>query len=228
MRLSFLSPVLLITAIVACADQVSSTAPAPATSASLGRGGPTDPTTTWYFPLDDATLAVRSDHLYAAGASSVYDNGVCGVAGKFFATTELSNSGDATMQTDNPKVTDRKCVAYPRKLTIVYPDGPSSTNAVFVNLRGIANTTYAIPIGSTVKRALHINIGDARCGALHWSNMYSGSPVPGDSVLVTRVDARTWSVTSQPSPNDQAYCGNAGTTIHLPVSLTVISSYPLP
>jgi hypothetical protein len=186
-----------------------------------------DPQTMLLIPTDDAALSVHSDHLYTSGAYSVYDNGVCGVNAKIFATLAYSNSGDAIMHTDNAKFTDRKCSAYPRKLRVFYPDGTSELGTAFVNLRGIENTTYAIPIGVTVKRALHINTGGAQCGALHWSNMYSGTPVPGDSVLVTRVDGQTWDVESQPYPNDQTYCANAATTYHMPVKLRVVSHAPV-
>ena len=186
-----------------------------------------DPQMMMLIPTDDAALSVHSDQLYTSGGYSVYDNGVCGVNAKIFATLAYSNSGDAIMQTDNAKFTDRKCSSYPRKLRVMYPDGTSEVSASLVNLRGIENTTFAIPIGATVRRALHINTGGARCGAMHWSNMYNGTSVPGDSVLVTRVDGQTWDVESQPYPDDRTYCANTATTLHMPVRLRFMSHAPI-
>lgn len=49
-----------------------------------------------------------------------------------------------------------------------------------------------------------------------------------DSVAVTRIDASTWQVQSQPAPNDRALCETNGQLYEMPVRFVVVSSYPLP
>jgi hypothetical protein len=189
--------------------------------------GPSDPTASFLFPLDGTGLDVLSDGQFTSGGNSVYANGVCGVSSKIFATLAASNSGDATMQTNNPTNKDRKCAAYPRKLTVVFGPGDQQTSAVFINARHIQNTTYSLPVGETDHHILNIN--EARCDGLRWTTHGAGSEyLGGDSVNVTRVDASTWLVESQPYPNNKAYCNNTGQLHHLNVRFTVVSSTPLP
>ena len=187
--------------------------------------GTADPTATWKLPLADSGLNFRSDHLYSDGTSSVYANGVCNVSTTIFATSALSNSGDATLNTGS----SGRCV---RHFIVAYPDGVTETLPEFINLHQIANTSYSIPIGQTVAR--HFGFSPAaisntpgRCGRLIFGP--NGTVAPGsDSVLVTRADASTWQVRSQAAPNDLAYCETTGQLFHMQVSFTVISSYPLP
>jgi len=187
----------------------------------------TDPTATWYFPLDDAALSIQSDHTYSNGTSSAYADAVCNVTTRIFATTESSNSGDATMTTNNTK---GKCA---RRFRIVYPDGYTDMLPIFSNLRGIENTTYSIPIGATVRRQLHFgNIWSnvaSRCIGLVWGYGVANDIAAGsDSVLVTRVDASTWHVASQPAPNNRAWCKGTGELFSMSIEFTVVSSRPLP
>ena len=230
MRLHTLLTVLGIAGITACDEQAANTAPRSGGQLSVSAArtvGATDPTATWKYPLNDAALAVRSDHLYSDGANSVYANGICNVATTIFATTEHSNSGDATLSTGG----SGKCL---RHFTFVYPDGVTETTPSFNNLRGIENTTYSIPVGSTVERQLHMgtdvvpNVG-SRCGGLIWGYGVANDIAAGsDSVLVTRLDASTWHVQSQDAPHNKAYCKNTGQLFAMPVDFTVISSRPLP
>ena len=219
-----------IVVLAGCGERATNTAPLTAGDSQLSaaKSGATDPTATWTFPLSDAGLGVRSDHLYSDGTSSVYANGICSVATTIFATTQLSNSGDATLQTGN----NGRCT---RHFTFAFPDGSSESATVFDNLREIENTTYSIPIGSTVERQLHMGDGTVspsvatRCNGLVWgygvaSNIAAGS----DSVLVTRVDASTWHVVTRDPPNNLAYCKNTGELLAMPVDFRVISSRPLP
>jgi len=186
----------------------------------------TDPTATWYFPLNDAGLSIQSDRSYSDGTSSVYANGVCSVTTTIFASTENSSSGDATLGTGNPK---SKCV---RRFQIVYPDGYTESPPIFSNLRGIENTKYSIPIGATVLRQLHFgttwpNVA-SRCIGLVWGYGVANDIAAGsDSVLVTRVDASTWHVASQPPPNNRAWCKATGELFPMSVEFTVVSSRPL-
>jgi len=186
----------------------------------------TDPTTTWYFPLDDGLLSIQSDHSYSDGTSSVYANGECNVSTTIFATTSTS-SGDAIMSTNYSR---SKCA---RRFRINYPDGVSELLPVFSNLRGIENTKYSIPIGATVRRQLHFGSDfsnvSSRCVGLVWGYGVANDIASGsDSVLVTRIDASTWHVASQPPPNNHAWCKATGELFPMSIEFTVVSSRPLP
>jgi hypothetical protein len=190
---------------------------------------PGDPTATYKFPLADQSLSIKSDHGYGDGTSSVYANGACGVAAKIFATTDLSNSGDATLSTNGPRAKDHTCLLYPRRFTVVFPDGLTETTTSFSNIQQIENTTYAIPVGATVKRALHFGLATStRCDALVWSGLAAGVPVAGDSVLVTRTALDTWHVQSQSAPDNRAFCKPNGPIYNMSVEFTIRSSRPLP
>jgi len=193
--------------------------------------GPSDPVTSWLIPLDATGLAFSSDGNYAAGGYSVYQNGVCGVSSKIFATTAASNSGDAIMQTDNPSNRDRKCSSYPRKVTLTYPDASSESVTLFANLHEIQNTSYSIPVGTTVTRKLNLSSSTSasRCGVIKFRGVDNeGNLLGADEVLVTRVDASTWDVATQPAPLDRGYCTNTGELIAMPLSFRIVSATPLP
>ena len=188
-----------------------------------------DPKAEFLFPVDASGLGLSSDGLYVSGDQSVYQNGVCGVDSKIFATTQLSNSGDAIMQTDNPKYMNKKCPAYPRKLLVSYGDGTAPQwSTVFVNVGDIErdnDPADQIAIGSARLRALHVN--DSRCGGLVYQDHIADGTLTGaDSVIVTRTAADTWLVTTQPAPNDKAYCKADGQLYHIPVRLTVVRLAP--
>jgi len=178
-----------------------------------------DPSVSWLFPLDDAGLALRSDRKWVNGAWSEYRGGACGVLAKIYATTQLSNSGDATMDTDYYPQQKRKCAEFPRTLTRVFEDGTVETGAAFTNLNDVHNTTSVIPVGVTVTRALLIHT--SHCGRVMWGGE------GGDSVLVTRVDASTWDVQSQADPRDRAWCESTGMTQRMPVRFRIVSHRPL-
>jgi hypothetical protein len=218
--------VLALFALTACSDQPASTAPLSAAGLQPSAAkAPANPTATWLYPVNDAGLGVRSDHLYSDGTNSAYADGVCGVATTIFSGS--GGSGDATLNTG----ASGRCL---RHFTYAYPDGVSETMVAFNNLRMIENSSYTIPIGQTVARQLHMgsdgisnNLG--RCGGLIWgygaaNNIAAGS----DSVLVTRVDSRTWHVTTQAAPHNLAYCKTTGQLFAMPVDFTVVSSAALP
>lgn len=218
----------LVLSLAACEkDPGAPLYPAPSEPSLSAVSGPTDPTATWKIPLAAAALSLRSDGLYGDGTYSVYANGVCNVSAKIFATTAASNSGDATIQTSKP--TRGKCG---RTFTLSYPDAFTETVPSFNNLNVLENTTYAIPVGTTVKRRLIIAPGSlannpSRCGRLLFGPNGSVG-VASDSLLVTRVDASTWQVQSQAAPNDRAYCENNGLSYEMQVSFVIVSSAPLP
>jgi hypothetical protein len=221
-------PLALLT-VAGCADKLTSPVSAPALPVSQSRSTVVDPTPTWEIPLSDAGLALRSDHAYSDGTNSVYAYGVCNVGGNIFATTAASNSGDATLQTS--AATKGKCG---RTISLFYPDGFTETLPTFANLNALDNTTYSIPVGTTVTRRLVVNPGvvnvhPTRCGKLFFGVGPLGQQgIGSDSVLVTRVDASTWEVQSQPAPHNQALCEANDQLYAMPVSFVVVSSYPLP
>lgn len=221
--LGLLTLVVLVAA--ACSDGGGGTALVAPPSAGLAKATVTDPTATFQFPLSDAGLSVKSDGLFGDGTYSLYAEGECGVHAKIFATAELSNSGDATMQTNNARYRDRKCPSYPRTLTFVYTADTSETTAVFMNVRQIHNTTYHIPVGTTVLRGLAIQT--PRCEQLLWARTRQGVEIEADSVLVTRVSADTWRVQTQPAPDDRAWCVTNGASYNMSVDFTIVASRAL-
>jgi hypothetical protein len=183
-----------------------------------------DPAATWVFPANDASLSIQSDGLYSDGTQSTYADRVCRVEAKIYATTQASNSGDATIKTSAPK--GKTCG---RRFTFIYPDGFSETLPTFANLVELQNTTFSIAVGASVNRKLNFNPAAAtnvstRCGRL----LYGAGAVGAgsDSVRVTRLDSSTWRVESQ--GEHRAYCENNGQLYGMPVRFTVISSTPLP
>lgn len=164
--------------------------------------GPTDPTATFTF---DAGLGVQHD------GNPEYANGVCGVTAKIFATEAASNSGDATMQTNNPRAKDRNCTQ--RTLTIVYDANDSETGPVFMNVREIHNTNVQIPVDGFAYRMLRVNVG-SRCDGLEWA-----------AVKVTRVAANEWLVESE--GDHQALCRATTAVYTIPVRFTIVSSRDL-
>lgn len=191
-----------------------------------GSSGPSDPTATWLIP-DNGGLSFRSDGQYSADGISTYANGVCGVSAKIFATTEYSHSGDATINMDAPK---RGCG---RRVTLVYPDNFTETVRTFGNLRVLQNTTTIIPVGATVKRTLAISPGNlsnnpSRCDGLLFGQGGQGNGVGSDSVLVTRLDGRTWRVFSDPASTRLAWCKKLDQLLEMTVDFTIVASEDLP
>ncbi len=186
----------------------------------------TDPTATWKFPLIDAGLSVQSDHQNVNGATSDYVNGACNITTNIFAGDPSSSSGDATLNMGNP---NGKCS---RRFKLIYPDGVTEILPIFSNLRQIENLGYWIPIGATVHRQLHMGViasnVASRCGGLVWGYGVAADVGAGsDSVLVTRVDASTWHVMSDPV-RSLAFCKTTGQLFQMTVDFTVVSSRPLP
>jgi len=228
------TPLVLLAAILvnACAPESSLPTAAPDEmdpAAALSTASPTaNPTATWAFPLDDAALSVRSDRKFpdASGTYSLYANGVCSVSSTIF----YGGSGDNTIQFSYPKA--KTCG---RTWTVVYPDGFSETLAYQGGVQVLENTGYAIPIGATVLRHMRFGTGRngnpvaSRCGQGLVFGPGGANPALGsDSVSVHRVDASTWEVSSQPAPNDRAYCIDNGQLYSMRISFRIVASGPLP
>ena len=70
----------------------------------------------------------------------------------------------------------------------------------------------------------------SRCGGLYFGPGRLGNGVGSDSLLVTRVDGRTWHVYSDltvypDGVHDRALCGSTNTLYAMPVDFTVISNH---
>jgi hypothetical protein len=215
-RPPLLLTVVMLVLIAACSEAPTAPLNVNAPAAGAKPGGPADPTATWTLPAPGGILGFASD------GQGAYVDGSCGVSAKIFATTAGSNSGDATIQTSKGKCS--------RRFTLRYPDNTSEMVLSNNNLLILQNTTYSIPLNTTVKRRLIIAPGSiasnpSRCGRLLFGP--NGSVSPGsDSVEVTRTSASSWLV--QSSGTQLAYCEDLGVLYVMPVSFTVTSSAPLP
>lgn len=209
--------------LVSCSDPSAPASSSPIPTARYASGTVSNPTATVKLPLSDSGLSVKSDRAFSDGTYSSYANGVCGIT----ATIFLSGSGDMVMDGGNPKYADRKCAYYPRKATVVYPDGSSDlVSGVEMVVSNLETASFFIPVGSSALKHFHVRTSSAKCDGVHW-----GSVSGGDSVIVTRTAANTWHVTTQAYPNDQAACKLiSGTTTtwtvlgHMPVDLWIVSS----
>lgn len=200
---------------------------APGTALANKVTPPPNPTPTWEIPLADATLAFRSDGTNGDGTYSIYSNGVCDVGTVIIE----GGSGDATINT-----TKGKCI---RKFKLVYPDGSSELVQSFNNLNELETTAFAIPIGVTTERRFVINPGvwtnNSRCDRLSFGQ-YAPDAMLGagsDSVLVQRLDARTWHVYSKPddpdgTAHDIAMCEKTGELLRMAIDFTIVASADQP
>jgi len=212
--------------VTACSDQPTSP-DSSSTPLQVRAPSVSDPTAKWKIPLTDTGLALKSDGQEQSGAYSVYADGSCGVAGRIFATTAGSNSGDATLQTGAGK---KGCV---RRFTIAYPDGPVESVRSFNNLHELQSSSYVIPVGATVERRLGINPGSissnpSRCDRLHFGIGAQGGGVGSDMVLVTRTSASTWAVESKPFPDNKVLCEANNTIYNMTVSFVIEANRALP
>jgi len=198
------------------------------------------PVATWYFPTSDSGLAVRGDGQYVSGGNSVYANGVCGVEAKMFpdstydAVNSFDPAGDATIGTSTVGGGKSACT---RKFTLVYPDGQTESVKSFNRVSQFANKQYSIPIGTTIRRKLIVNpsyVGSvSRCDRLLFGQNVRPSDgvligVGSDSVLVTRINARTWRVKSESADLSKALCEKTGEIFKMPVDFTIEAGADFP
>ena len=215
-------------AIAACSDPSSPQDSAtPSVEPTYGKTpAPTNPTATVGLPLAGSVLALRSDGAFSNGVNSLYSHGVCGVTATIFVTG--SSSGDMVMGTGNPRFADRRCVSYPRRVTVVYPDNTSEVIApVDLIVHQLQTTTFNIKVGTSALRHFNVHTSSARCEGVHW-----GGDVGGDSVNVTRTTANTWRVATRPYPDNKATCRSTSGAVallgHMAVDFTITSSTSLP
>ena len=166
-----LAAVALIAIAIACSPaNDAATVLAPATP-SLAKSTETDPTAAYKFPFNDPTLGIQGDGQFTSGTYSVYDNDVCGVTTRIYATTEASNSGDMMFQTFAPRTKDQRCAVWPRRFRVTFPDGFSELTYSTTNLQRVENTTFQIPVGGTVKRRLNMQINTRLGGKnVYWQD----------------------------------------------------------
>ena len=151
-------------------------------------------------PAAQTAIAARFEFANSAGVGSaissdgitgVYQDAVCGVAARVFFLSP--NYLDGNLQLDNPRSMDRTCVslgaaAYPRKLTIRYPD----SGAIQVNTGGLnVNDMGTVVSGAPGLRSMNVRVAGtgARC-----TNLGFGNAAGGSRVLVTRMTSTSWTV----------------------------------
>ena len=209
--------------LTACNDPASPARLMPDDATPRFAQGVADPTATIKLPLADGLLSLKSDGKFGDGTYSVYSDGICGITGMIFVT----GSGDGLVDGSNPNAKDRKCIYYPRKVTVLYPDGIAEIiSGPLMIVHELESQRYLIPLGSTARRHFNVRTNTTRCDGVHW-----GGAVGGDSVLVTRTAADTWHVYTQPAPNDRAACKRStGNTLlgPMPIDLWIVSSRALP
>ena len=182
-----------------------------------------DPTVTWMLPLADAGLALKSDRKFAdaSGTYSVYSDGVCTVTTwvEMAANDPFPGFGHISMNA-NARST---CA---RSFTLRYPDGTTEVQGGATQ-RDLENLTSIIAPGETRPRTLAILPGAAksRCGRTLFGQGSQGAGVGSDSVLVTRVDVRTWHLRSNGGRN-LALCENTNELFHMPVDFLIVADDP--
>lgn len=215
----------------ACAERAP-TDPLFGTEPLMAKGGPSqDVTAQWAFPLADAGLSVRSDGQFNDGTYSWYSNGVCSVTSKIF----VDGSGDNTINFSYPKTSPKPVCG--RTFTMVYPDAFTETLAYQGGVQILQSSSFQIPIGSQVKRHMRFgadqrsraNPNPARCGlGLVFGEGGANPAIGSDSVVVSRIDARTWRVQSQPAPDNLAFCIDNGQLYAMTVDFVIVASRDLP
>ena len=209
---------MLLLAVAACTSTESATTTEPIALSAAKAPAVVNPNTEFTIP-GDVTLGLRND-----GVSSSYRHKECGVNSLIFATG-TAPSGDAIMDTDNPKFKSPKCAAWPRKLTVNYGDATSASPGGLL-VHEIANDSYSIPLNATVNRAM--NFSDVRCGGLRWrTHLRDGTFVGGDSVRVHRTGLRTWHVFTDGAKN-KAWCTNTRALHNISVDFTITADRDMP
>jgi hypothetical protein len=200
----------------------------------MAKGGPTpDVTAQWGFPLADATLSVRGDGQFSDGTYSWYSNGVCTVTSGIF----VGGTGDNTINFSYPKTKPK--TACGRTLTMVFPDGFTETLAYAGGVQILQSSSFQIPVGSQAKRHMRFGADQrsvsqgnpvaARCGlGLVFGEGGANPALGSDSVVVSRLDARTWRVQSQPAPENQAFCIDNGQLYEMNLDFIIVASRDLP
>lgn len=200
-----------LTMLAACGEGTAARTSLEPRSADFAKPASNPDLSATFVLTNSASYGLRGDGKYLDDAGgSRYADGVCGVTTKIFTS---NGGGDATMQTNNPKAADRKCVNYPRK---VYVAG--ETNAlveVQLYVPRVDQPGAEIPVGSSVDRNLSINPASGPCTRYNFDG--NGS----DRVTVTRTSATTWLVETKPAPNNRAQCFNDGTIYSMDVSFTI-------
>lgn len=227
------SGIALVMVIVAACVETVPTDPRDVTSsdAMAAKGGPSNTVTTdWAFPVSDVGLSVKSDGQFSDGTYSWYRAGSC----TFTSTLFVDGSGDNVIGFDYPKTKPKPACG--RTLTMVFPDGFTETLAYGGGVQVLQSADFQIPIGQQAKR--HMRFGadqrarnnpvPARCGLGLVFGEGGGNPALGsDSVVVSRLDARTWRVQTQ-APDNLAYCIDNGQLYEMTLDFTIVASRDVP
>ena len=181
------------------------------------------------YPANDAALKIRSDHrsqyLSADGQRYIYESGICGVGGEFFAF----GSGDVTMDPDAATITGRQkalCGA-PRSVSVIFDEpadgGLPRTNPVATGgYFHVFNELWQMPVG--VELEVQGGLNGAGCNVLRFKPDpgRNGLAYPGSNkLLAIRLDDRTWRVYTKPHPDNKAWCDAERRFYHLPFEILV-------
>ena len=223
-----LKPFLLTLIVTGCSETVANDVRALEALALAAKGG-SSVTSDWGFPIADAGLAIKSDGQSSDGTYSWYRNGVCTVS----SIINVNVTGDNIFSFSYPKT--GKKPACGRAFTISFPDGISETLAYAGGVQVLQGLTFQIPIGAEVMRHMRFGAQDrgnpveGRCSqGLVFGEGGANPALGSDSVLVKRVDARTWRVRSQLPPHNQAFCINNGQLYSMPLDFIIVANVNLP
>ena len=120
---------------------------------------------------------------------------------------------------------------------MVYPDAFTETLAYQGGVQILQSSSFQIPIGSQTLRHMRFaadqrsrgNPVSARCGlGLVFGEGGANPAIGSDSVVVSRIDARTWRVQSQPAPDNLAFCIDNGQLYAMTVDFIIVASRDLP
>jgi hypothetical protein len=215
MKRRTIATLVLALAFAGCTEPSSPGSTSPGLRLGKNPPPPPNPAASVGIPLADAGLSLKSDGAFSDGSNSVYANGVCGVTGEVF----VGGSGDMVVDAGNPRYSDASCASYPRRATVVYPDGPPDVSVgVFIRVAALQTSSFRIPVGSSARRQFNVQTSSSRCQGVYWGGL------GGDSVVVTRTSSNTWHVTTQPFPNDNGSCKN---TVHNKIVTTPLGHMPV-
>jgi hypothetical protein len=175
-----------------------------------------DEFTSLIITYDDDGSKIRSDGHGVHG--STYTDNVCGVYAKF-------TLNDATMDPDRYPITGKQKNACggrdPRSITMAFDDpvegtdpGPVLQLGAFMNVDQVETVT--VDDGTVLKKA---QFASSYCRL-----EFSPDEVPGSNMVqVTKNTDGTWTVETQPYPNDVASCADGVRRYHIPFRITVRS-----
>jgi hypothetical protein len=168
---------------------------------------------------DAATDKIRSDDEVrddAKYSGPAYQDGVCGVASH--VGTSTSNASLFPIAGYKPKLA--KTCGAERAFVFEFDDG-STSNTVVAGTLMYVDQVESVPDGATELRLGQFNT--SACNRLMFDPDNRFTPGNGSNLLTVTYDAGSdsWTVGTQPYPNDKAWCDNDGQLWHMPFRATI-------